>query len=70
MERWRRQQFGAERVHWQVDDPLTAPDYEKQRRLFQSLRDQIAQRVRLFALVQVRFTPDSPPGRQGELINS
>jgi len=25
------------------------------RRMFESLRDQIAQRVRLFALVQVRF---------------
>jgi protein-tyrosine-phosphatase len=49
---------GAELVHWQLDDPLAASDYEKQRRLFLTLRDQIAQRVRLFALVQVRFTPD------------
>src|SRR5262249_55244907 len=46
---------GAELVHWQLDDPLTAPDLAKQKRMFQSLRDQIAQRVRLFALVQVRF---------------
>jgi protein-tyrosine-phosphatase len=47
---------GAEVVHWQLDNPLTSQDEAKQKRLFQSLRDQIAQRVRLFALVQVRFT--------------
>ena len=47
----------AERVHWRLDDPLTVLDCTKQERLFQSLRDQISQRVRLFALVQVRFAP-------------
>jgi protein-tyrosine-phosphatase len=46
---------GAEVVHWQFEDPLAAPDENRQRRLFRSLRDQIAQRIRLFALVQVRF---------------
>ena len=46
---------GAEVVHWQFDDPLEVSDPVKQKRLFQSLRDQIAHRVRLFALVQARF---------------
>ena len=45
----------AELVHWRFDDPLAAMEDTKRRRLFQSLRDQIAQRIRLFALVQVRF---------------
>jgi protein-tyrosine-phosphatase len=45
----------AELVHWQFDDPLTAVDLKHQKRMVRSLRDQIAQRVRLFALVQVRF---------------
>jgi hypothetical protein len=34
---------------------LTASDRTRRKRMVQSLRDQIAQRVRLFALVQVRF---------------
>jgi protein-tyrosine-phosphatase len=47
--------FGeAELVHWRLDNPLAESDLVKQKRMFQSLRDQIAQRVRLFALVQVR----------------
>ena len=45
----------AEIVHWQFDDPLLELDPDKQKRRFRSLRDQIAQRVRLFALVQTRF---------------
>ena len=45
----------AEVVHWQFDDPLAILDPVKQKRAFQSLRDQIVQRLRLFALVQVRF---------------
>jgi protein-tyrosine-phosphatase len=48
---------GAELVHWQLDDPLKFSDQAKQKRMFQFLRDQIAQRVRLFALVQIRFAP-------------
>src|SRR5215510_4288487 len=47
----------AELVHWRFDDPLAAMEDIKRKRLFESLRDQIAQRVRLFALVQVRFDP-------------
>ena len=46
---------GAELVHWQFDDPLVILDSAKQKRAFQSLRDQISHRLRLFALVQVRF---------------
>jgi len=45
---------GADRVHWRLDDPLAAPDHIQQIRKFQTLRDQIAHRVRLFALVQAR----------------
>jgi protein-tyrosine-phosphatase len=46
---------GAELVHWRFDDPLTASDRTRRKRMVQSLREQIAQRIRLFALVQVRF---------------
>src|SRR5215510_6042417 len=47
---------GAEIVHWRLDNPLGSSDHPKQERMFQSLRDQMSQRIRLFALVQVRFT--------------
>ena len=47
----------AELVDWRFDDPLAAMEDTKRKRLFQSLRDQIAHRIRLFALVQVRFAP-------------
>jgi arsenate reductase (thioredoxin) len=47
----------AELTHWRFDDPLVAMADTKRKRLFQSLRDQIAHRIRLFALVQVRFAP-------------
>ena len=47
----------AELVHWRFDDPFVAMEDTKRTRLFQSLRDQIAHRIRLFALVQVRFAP-------------
>ena len=46
----------AEVVHWQFPDRLAAIGDTNQKRMFRSLRDQIAQRIRLFALVQVRFT--------------
>src|SRR5262245_45098711 len=45
----------AEHIHWQFDEPVSSLDPMKHKRSFQSLRDQIAQRIRLFALVQVRF---------------
>ena len=48
---------GAELVHWRLDDPSIAVDDAKRRRMFQSLRDQIVQRLRLFTLVQIRFAP-------------
>jgi protein-tyrosine-phosphatase len=44
----------AEVVHWRFDDPSAALDHSKQARMFQSLREQLAQRIHLFALVQVR----------------
>jgi len=46
---------GAEVIHWQFEDPA-GTDAARQKRIFASLRDQISQRIRLFALVQVRFT--------------
>jgi len=45
----------AELVHWHFDDPLAKLDHTEQKRLFRSVRDQIAHRVRLFALVQARI---------------
>ena len=55
-------------VHWQFHDPLTVSDDRViQKRLFQSLRDQIAQRVRLFALVQARFIEIRPTARNPRL---
>jgi protein-tyrosine-phosphatase len=47
----------ADVVHWEFEDPSTESDPERRMRLFRSLRDQITQRVRLFALVQARFVP-------------
>jgi len=44
----------AEVVHWRVENPQRTLDATQQRRIFRSMRDQIAQRVRLFALVQAR----------------
>ena len=44
---------GAEIVHWRFDDPLSAVDRTRRKRMVQSLRDQIAQRIRLFAFFQV-----------------
>jgi protein-tyrosine-phosphatase len=44
----------AERIHWHFEDPLASTDIERQRRAFRALRDQIAQRLHLFVLVQVR----------------
>ncbi len=52
---------GAEIIHWQFDDPCAELDETKQKRMFQSLRDQIAQRIRLLALVQVRFAAATNP---------
>jgi protein-tyrosine-phosphatase len=45
---------GEGRIHWHFDDPLRQPDLDRQRRAFRALRDQIAQRLHLFVLVQIR----------------
>ena len=50
---------GAEVIHWHFDDPSVVSDSHRQLRLFRSLRDQIAQRIRLFVLVQTRFASAS-----------
>jgi arsenate reductase (thioredoxin) len=55
----------GEVVHWQFDDPMVASDPAQQRRMFQSLRDQIAQRIRLFSLVQVRAAAAHAGGQRG-----
>jgi arsenate reductase len=51
----------AEVVHWRFDDPLATLDHTNQERMFQSLRDQLAQRIHLFALVQVRSNEHPSP---------
>jgi hypothetical protein len=45
----------GEIVHWKFDNLATlASNLEVQRRIFRAVRDQIAQRLRLFAIVNVR----------------
>jgi len=45
----------VETVHWKFEDPLAvSSEPEMQRRAVRSVRDQIAQRLRLFAIVHVR----------------
>jgi protein-tyrosine-phosphatase len=44
----------AEIIHWKFDDPLALVDAQKQLRAFRMVRDQIAQRLRLFVIVEVR----------------
>jgi protein-tyrosine-phosphatase len=45
----------TETVHWKFENPLTvSDDAQVQRRTFQSVRDQIAQRIRLFVIVHAR----------------
>jgi ArsR family transcriptional regulator len=50
----------AERIHWNLEDPLASPDLERQSRAFRALRDQISQRLHLFALVQSRTRNITP----------
>ena len=61
---------GAELVHWRFDDPLTSLDRTQRKRKVQSLRDQIAQRVRLFALVQVRFARSESGGQHDSALSA
>ena len=45
----------AETFHWKFDNPVAASnDPEKQLRVFRMVRDQIAQRLRLFIIVHIR----------------
>ena len=45
----------AETIHWKFDNPVASSnDPEKQLRTFRMVRDQIAQRLRLFVIVHVR----------------
>ena len=47
--------FATETVHWKFENPLLiSEDAQAQRRAFQSVRDQIAQRIRLLAIVHAR----------------
>jgi protein-tyrosine-phosphatase len=51
----------AETVHWKFENPANAStDHQVLRRAFRSIRDQIAQRLRLFAIVHSRanFAPE------------
>ena len=51
----------AEIVHWKFDDLIAGPnDPEKQLRAFRIVRDQIAQRLRLFVIVHVRQRTPGP----------
>jgi len=47
--------LNAESVHWKFDYDPGTPDMARRKRALVALRDQIAHRIRLFALVQVRF---------------
>jgi len=50
-----RNSHHAETIHWKVDDPAAiSNEPEKQLRAFRVVRDQIAQRLRLFVIVHVR----------------
>ena len=46
----------TETIHWRIDDPASMDlgEPEKQLRAFRMVRDQIAQRLRLFVIVHVR----------------
>jgi arsenate reductase len=57
---------GAERIHWNLEDPLALEDLERQKRAFRSLRDQISQRLNLFALVQGRTKNITPNPRRDQ----
>jgi len=53
---------GAEVIYWRFDNPATeSNDPEKQLRAFRTVRDQIAQRLRLFVIVHVRSKAPTKP---------
>jgi arsenate reductase (thioredoxin) len=46
---------GVETIHWKFDDPAAmSTETDKQLRAFRMVRDQIAQRLRLFVIVHVK----------------
>ncbi len=51
----------AEAIHWKFDNPLELDTAEKQVRAFRAVRDQIAQRLRLFVIVETRSRSISAP---------
>jgi protein-tyrosine-phosphatase len=55
----------SETIHWKVDDPVAvSSEPEKQLRAFRMVRDQIAQRLRLFVIVHVRTQVPSAPAKK------
>ena len=55
----------SETIHWKVDDPVAiSSEPEKQLRAFRMVRDQIAQRLRLFVIVHVRPQVPSAPAKK------
>lgn len=55
----------AETVHWKIDDPIArSKSPQQQLREFRMVRDQIAQRLRLFVIVHVRPQNVSVPTTQ------
>jgi arsenate reductase len=54
----------AETIHWKIDDPLVrSKDAAEQLRRFRAVRDQLAQRLRLFVIVNVRAPVSAPTPR-------
>src|SRR5262249_2101446 len=51
----------AETIHWKFDDPIASSDPEQQLRAFRMVRDQIAQRLRLFVIVNLRSLTSARP---------
>jgi arsenate reductase (thioredoxin) len=57
----------AETVHWKFENPANAStDHQVLQRAFRSIRDQIAQRLRLFAIVHSRVNSASERTRIAE----
>ena len=57
----------AETVHWKFENPANAStDHQALQRAFRSIRDQIAQRLRLFAIVHSRANSASERPRLAE----
>lgn len=60
--------LATETVHWYFENPTTVSnDTEAQRKAFQLVRDQIAQRIRLFAIVIARTNVLPAPVRFPEI---